>query len=301
MSTAEWLRPLTRPRVDPRMKERWLAARRAEGRRRLRILVAVASVAGIAGVSVGALESPLTAVHHLAVRGIRHETVAQVEMVTGIRPGRQMLSVDPAGAARRLERLPWVAGAVVRRHWLSTVAISVTERVAVAQVPASPATGTVLVDATGRILTGAGAPAPGLPVLAGAGPAGPPGTVLARAPADAQSLALAALFPPALAARVRRVSESGGVLTVQLYGSPAAGAGIAGRSLDSEGRPVGSGPLVPVLLGTGSQLAAKVTALATLVARLDLTRVQSVDLRVPTRPALTGSPQPITVSSTAGG
>jgi hypothetical protein len=42
---------------------------------------------------------------------------------------------------------------------------------------------------------------------------------------------------------------------------------------------------IPVHLGDGSQLAAKLTALTTLLAQADLSGVQSIDLTVPNRPA----------------
>jgi len=56
-----------------------------------------------------------------------------------------------------------------------------------------------------------------------------------------------------------------------------------------------------VTFGDSTQLGAKVVALRTIVDQVDLTDVTGIDLQVPGRPVLTGSPQPTSVSSTGRG
>jgi hypothetical protein len=59
---------------------------------------------------------------------------------------------------------------------------------------------------------------------------------------------------------------------------------------------------ITVILGDGSQLAAKLTALVTLLAQANLAGVVQIDLSVPDRPAtLTARQTPGTVSTHAGG
>lgn len=286
--TGEMARPSAPPRVDPRMRQRWVAARRAEGRRRLRWAAALGSVAALVVAGVVLLRSPLTAIRHLRVVGARHETAARIEAVAGVQGGDQLLGVDPATAAARLERLPWIGTAVVVRDWPDAVTITVTERSPVAQVPAAlDAAGkgkTVLVDASGRVLTSPAAPSAALPILVGVGAGGPAGVWLGGAQAPA-ALAVAAMVPPSLARYVRQLSVAGGTIMASVV-APGVAPG---------------GPGVSVNLGGPTSLGAKITALETLVDQVNLSRVTGIDLRIPDRPVLTGSPQPGNVSSTAGG
>ena len=341
-TTGEWVRPPvppapgapprrpSPPRVDPRMRERWIAARRAEGRRRLRLVVASASVAGVVGLSAAVLESPLTAVHRVVISGARHETAAQVEAVAGVHRGRQLAWIDTGAAVRRLDSLPWVARATVDRRWPGTVTIALQERQAVAQVavaaggpvaargaapPAggpgatAPASGdlTVLVDGSGRVLTAPAPRVPALPVVTGVGAPGRPGTWVAVTDADAGVLAVAALLPPALAARVSSISEKDGVITAQVLvappeaSRPGAGSAAVTGTTGTTGAAAASPAEVPATLGTATDLDAKVTDLATVVAQVDLSRVTGIDLTIPGRPVLTGSPAPTNVSTIAGG
>ncbi len=102
--------------VHPRMKERWVAARREEGRRRLRVLLAVVGIAVLLGAGAAVVESPLVGVRRVHVGGNVHETAAQVRSVAGLTQGKPLVSVSPSRAAARLETLPWVAKATVRRQ-----------------------------------------------------------------------------------------------------------------------------------------------------------------------------------------
>jgi hypothetical protein len=299
------------------MRARWLAARRSEGRRRLRAVGALGLIAVLGAACLGVLESPLLSVAHVSLRGARHESVAQVRAVAGLTRGRHMISVDPPAAARRLETLPWVASATVSRHWPDSVAVVIDERVAVAQVAVAPASRSApspvagagptavpgrmgLVDATGRVLSWVSTAVPGLPTLVGGGTAGVPGTWLSGAgsgpgragfPPEAPAsgvpalLAVVALLPAPVASDVHRLDDAGGVLSalVGVSGSTTTTPGVASAP---------GGPSVTVILGDTSQLADKVVALQSILAQVDLTQVGAIDLRVPARPALTGTPRP---------
>ena len=102
------------PRMDPRFRRRWAEARRAEGRRRLRVLTVVAAIVIVVGGCVGLLYSPLLRVRDVIVVGNAHTPGAQVLAAAGLLPqdpATPMVDVGPPRARRAVESLPWV-GAV---------------------------------------------------------------------------------------------------------------------------------------------------------------------------------------------
>jgi hypothetical protein len=306
--------------IDPRIRERRIAVRRAEGRRRLKFLCVLLAVIVLGASAIGITQSSLLAVHHVEVSGLVHTTPTEVLTAARLEHHARMVNVHPGQVAQRLDALPWVATAVVQRHWPSTVRIRVTERTAVANVPAGSGQMAV-VDAMGRVLAVAPAPAApaagpapatpatssapahpsarahptppasaqpapppagwsSLPIIRGLAPAGPPGST------EGDSEALAAL---ALVSAVNR-------------GFPAA---LAARVTtvtiaDSQLRAV-IAPSINVRLGTANQLDAKLLALRALLERVDLKGVAVIDVRVPDAPVLTRQDQAGTVSTTPRG
>ena len=127
--------------------------------------------------------SPLLQVDRVTVMGGMHTTTRAVVEAAAIAPEANLLFVPGPAIARRVERLPWVKSARVDRKLPGTVQIRITER-----RPALLLTDGVLsyrLDASGRVLTGGGAPGQRLPVLvtpvdpaAGAGGGLQPGTQL---------------------------------------------------------------------------------------------------------------------------
>ena len=55
--------------VDPRVRQRWIAARRAEGHRRLRIVAIAVAVVVVLVVGWAAIASPFLDVDHIVVQG----------------------------------------------------------------------------------------------------------------------------------------------------------------------------------------------------------------------------------------
>jgi len=296
-----------RPPIDPRLRNRWVEVRRQQGRRRLRLLVAVAALLGLAGAGTGVLYSPLLAVHAIEVRGAGAVPRSLILAAAGLtRPG-PMIDVSTATAVRRLDALPDLGDAHLVRVWPTTVRIDVVARVPVARVP-DGARWAVL-DGTGRVLAVSADPLAGVPILAGVAAAPAPGQWLpgsagSSAPPDrgvdmllgkatlqgtAAALAVAASLPRA----VRAATES---ITVGPHGDlRLLVTGMASAT------PVPQ-PIISVDLGGGSQLGAKVTALVTLLHDADLVGVSSVNLTVPSRPAALTASQPAgTVSTHAGG
>jgi cell division protein FtsQ len=155
------------------VRERWIAARRAEGRRRLRILVAIVVVVLLAVGVWAVVASPFLDVDHIEVTGSHRVTSAEIVAASGISTGDAMVWLDGGAAERRIAALPWVAGAHVSRHWPGTVEIAVTEREPVAWVDAGA--GPVLVDGTGRVLGSLADPPAGLPRILDPAHVPPPG------------------------------------------------------------------------------------------------------------------------------
>jgi len=248
--------------IDPRIRARRIEVRRGEGRRRLRLLTASLGACALLGAGVGALHSPLFAASTVAVAGNRQTSRASIMAATGLDRRTLMIDIDGPALAARVRRLPWVADARVGRSWPSTVRIWVSERKAVAVVAAA-GRGVAAVDRTGRVLATGAQTFPGLPLVSGIAPAGPPGT--ATDAAAQPGLAVAQALSPGLAGRVAQVAvEADGTVTVHL---------------------AGGGPVVR--LGSPDGLAEKLQALDTILTRVDLRGVNTVDVRVPRAPVLT--------------
>jgi hypothetical protein len=278
----------------------------------------------VAVLGIGSLYSPLLSMRHVRIDTVGGVSRAEILAVTGLAHRRPLIDVNAGDLAARLDAVPTLGEAMVRRSWPTTVTVRVTQRTAVAVVarsttgaavgPGGSPTGWAIVDATGRVLADVTTPAAGLPVLVGfgsvpapggwldgtagphaspPGPAGGPALANLNAASDSPSvpsgpaaaLAVATALPTALRSDVQSITVApGGQVTVA-----ALPATIAAGS-------------IPIYLGDGSQLAAKLTALATLLSQANLSGVTSVDLTVPDRPAaLTARQTAGTVSTHAGG
>jgi cell division protein FtsQ len=122
--------------IDPRIEARRLEVQREFSRRRFRILVAIAIVVVLTVGTYLTIESPFLDVDHVDVSGAVHLTPEQVRAAAAIEPGRALLRVDLGAVARRVEQLPWVADARVRRDLPGTLRIDVVEAKAVGYVQA---------------------------------------------------------------------------------------------------------------------------------------------------------------------
>ncbi len=151
MSTVVDVEEAPRPAIDPRLRQRRIEVRREEGRRRLRrLLIAVGVLAALALVWAFTYSSFLD-VDHVVVSGQAHTTEAEVRGAANIGRGEPMVYLDAAGAARRVEALPWVASASVHRSYPGTVHVDVVERVPAVAEPLQ-AGGFRLIDGEGHAI-----------------------------------------------------------------------------------------------------------------------------------------------------
>jgi cell division protein FtsQ len=231
--------------------------------RRLRLVVA-ATTAFVLVIMGFVVFHAYLSVRHVRVVGATRTSPTVIAMAAGLHGS--MLTVDTGRAAAHVELIPWIATVSVRRHWPSTVVITVTERTPVALVGSS--SGVMQVDARGRVL----GPADGqviLPVVAlapgiSANPIGSPGSQIDAV--YAPGIATAAAFTPSLAPRVTGI-------TVASDATVAVGLVTKGS----------------VSLGSAVDLGEKI---ADIVALLDHGAVGAgtVDLTVPAAPVVTGGP-----------
>jgi len=304
-------------RMDPRIGRRWVEVRRQQGRRRLRILMIAGAAVLVLALGAGSLYTPLFKVRHVraSVRGAMPPS--EVVKLSGVSGRTLMVRVNDAAIERRLDAVPSLGESQVTTHWPGTVSIRVAVRQAVALIAETagnqPASRWEQIDATGRVIAVVSAPSPGLPLLklggvptadgqwlpGSPGPsvsvpaAGTPGPVDLGAASDspavpqgvAAALAVAAALPPQIRGYIQTIA-AGGSGGLSLIAAPTEGS---------------AGP-VSVDLGDGSELAAKITALTTLLTQTNLTGVTGLDLTVPDRPAaLTGQRSPDSLSTHAGG
>jgi cell division protein FtsQ len=250
--------------VHPRVWQRRVAVLREHAHRRLRWIVAGVVVLVAVCVALLALHTPLLALRHATVQGAQHTGSQAVLQAAGLLTDPPLIDVDPKSVATHVEALPWVAHAVVVRHWPDSVTIIVTERVPLGAL-ARPGGGVALVDASGRVLAWQESAPPGLVLVAPVTP-GPPGTVLARAALPA--LQVAAALPSSLAARVVQVrADARGMVTVELRGGLSA------------------------VLGSTGALDAKLSSLASVLAGAHVSAPDVINVTIPDEPTV-GPPPP---------
>ena len=121
--------------IDPRIRARRVAVLRAQGRRRLRILLVLAGVLAVGAAAWGASLTPIFDVDRVEVTGVESTRADAVLRTAGLEAGMPMVFLDVDKAEQSVTALPWVKSASVRRDWPATVHIEVVQRVPVAVVP----------------------------------------------------------------------------------------------------------------------------------------------------------------------
>ncbi len=198
-----------RPPIDPRIRERRLAILRSQGRRRLLWLGGATAALVLVVLVLALAHTPWFGARAVSVTGTHpHTPDSAILDAAGLQHHPPLISVNPGVVARRVESLPFIASARVRRHWPDGVQIAVTERVPVVQM-AGPGTSWSLLDGHGRTLQVVPGRQPGLVAFAvhTATTGIPPATVGRSLPPSAgPGLAISRTLPPAFSGQVVSVT-----------------------------------------------------------------------------------------------
>lgn len=273
--TATRTRPTRSERpVDPRMQARRQNVARQEGRRRLWLVAGLTLITTLAITVIAASRSSLFDVERVDVVGADRADREQIAAASGIQIGQPLVEVHPSSVVAGVATVPWVERAVVHRHLGGGVTIVVTERVAVAVVPAAGRF--ALVDGTGQQVEAADSPPPGLLVIQGTEASGVPGESVPDEAAAAVSL-IRQLSPPVAAQATGVVLDQGHLMVLLSSGGRADFGDI--RALDT-----------------------KMVALETVLARVDLSCVAMIDVRVADAPTVRRNPaKPASKSASKAG
>lgn len=139
--------------IEPRMRERRVAIKRAQGRKRLKWFALGALVVVVVVGLLAVLGSGLFAVQRdkVVVSGNVYTNPEQLQAVIDDLVGTPVLLVDTQGAERRLEAIPWVEAARVRTDFPHGATIEIRERQAIATYQGPDQRFRVL-DRQGRVL-----------------------------------------------------------------------------------------------------------------------------------------------------
>jgi cell division protein FtsQ len=254
----------TRP-VSSVAPQRRRATRARGGRIAIGIAVAVLFVVG----AVGALLGPILALRRIQVvvrpASVRPDPGApsSIELArqSGLSLGTPLIEVCGSCAATRLDRLPEVRSATVRRRWPNGAVVEVVLRTPVAAVTVGR--DWALVDRAGRVLAVVASPPANVVPIEGSALQHLPAPGVAPGAGLRWGAAVAAALPSSVRAAVAAVDvEAGGQVTLRL----------------EEG--------TRVELGRPGALAAKMEAVATVLARVPLSGVATVDVTVPSAPVV---------------
>ena len=257
-----------RPTIDPRIRQRRLAIRRSQGRRRLRWIGGVVAAAVLVVAVLGLAHTPWFGAQAVSVTGTHpHTPDAAIVAAAGLQGHPPLISMNPGAVAKKVESLPFIATAHVRRHWPDGVQIAVTERVPVVEM-AGPGTSWSLLDGHGRTLQVIPSRLPGLVVyIVHTATAGIPPAPVGRSlpPAAGPGLEVSRTLPPAFSSQVVSV-------TVAADGS-------ISMALNSG---------ITVLFGTDADRTAKYLDIASILAHGTLHATSVIDVTVPESPTVSG-------------
>lgn len=206
------------PAMDPRMRARRIATKRAEGRRRLVVVGIVAAVVLLLVGAIAVVASPIFDVREVRVQGAVYTDADVLREVVASLEGEPVLLVDTEAAERRLSEVPWIERVSVVTDFPHTAVIDIRERRPVAVFQGSDAQFRII-DVQGRVLDVIGGRPVAYPLVTGRHPDTPRGQYAGAPYAAAGRLVLA------LPAEIRSLLvdmglDSGtGLLSMQLRGA----------------------------------------------------------------------------------
>lgn len=109
----------------PRIRQRMVDNLRRRRRRDDRMAASLALLVGLGLLATGLARSPLLALDTIAIKGLSTPQRQVVSDRIGIAPGVNVLDLDLRALDRRVESLPWVRQATLRRRLPSTLEVRV--------------------------------------------------------------------------------------------------------------------------------------------------------------------------------
>lgn len=136
--------------MDRKMAERRRGVTEQRAANRLRLVILVVSLIGLAAAGFWLVRSPFLEIDGVAVTGAQHSDADAIIESLGVTAGTPTISVDAAAVERALRTDPWIAEASVVVTWPGTVDVEVSEHVPVAVVQVSE--GFAHVTTTGHVV-----------------------------------------------------------------------------------------------------------------------------------------------------
>jgi cell division protein FtsQ len=191
-------------RIEPRLRDRRLAVKKAEGRKRLKWALIITGVIAVVVGGLAVLGSSLFSVDTVEVEGaVYTDEEALAGIIEDVR-GEPVLRLDTAAIERRLEAIPWVLDARVTTDFPDRVKIELREREPVVAFEGDDDRYRVI-DDEGRVLDVVeGQPVDYLPLTSSERPALAAGQFAPQGFGAAASLVQA--LTPEMAARARSVA-----------------------------------------------------------------------------------------------
>ena len=138
-------------RVEPRLRDRRIAVRRAAGRKRLRWALVGSGVLVVVVAVLAVLGSSWFAIDTVEVEGAVYTDEERLAAVVDDLVGTPVLRADTDAAERELEAIPWVADATVHTDFPNGAKIEIRERVPAAAFEGTDG-GWRVIDDDGRVL-----------------------------------------------------------------------------------------------------------------------------------------------------
>ena len=247
--------------MEPRVAERRKGVSEDRARHRLRRILIVIALIGIGALGFWLIRSPLLSISSITVTGSEISDAAVIIDELGVIVGTPTVDVDSGAIERAVEADPWIEAAEVSVRWPGTVAVSVTEHVALA--PARAGEGWVMLSHASTVLEQVDGPVAGVFLVDIDTSTTPVGEAVVN-PMVSGALSFGAALRPDLSADAVIFADDGGLLAT------------VGGHLVRLGRPI--------------DIEEKALVLASLL-DTDLVEGTEINLIAPTRPAVL-EPQP---------
>ena len=192
---------------DRRFRLRRIAVRRAEGRRRLRVVAWVLVPLAVVGGILLVLASPLFGVRNVVIDGARYTAQSTLESADDLVRGKSVFSLDLGAVEEVLKADPWVRDAQAKRRFPSTVVLDIAERKPIAWYLGADNQARVI-DIDGRVITVLNGQPTAYTQITGIGPDLPAGSQADDAYTAAAQVA--ASLPPEVAPLMLNMGVAGG-------------------------------------------------------------------------------------------